>query len=101
MYFDSKRRFHAATELSFDFQSKKEDSDTKVGNQLNLDGGVGADLLGGGLTTGVAYYAAFKVSDDEIEGLPGILIRGKNRVFGIGPEATLAIAASSWLSILT
>jgi hypothetical protein len=93
VYFDSKRRFHAATELSFDFQSKKEDSDTKVGNQLNLDGGVGADLLGGGLTTGVAYYAAFKVSDDEIEGLPGILIRGKNRVFGIGPEATLAIAA--------
>ena len=33
------------------------------------------------------------MSDDEIAGLPGILIRGKNRVFGLGPEATLAIAA--------
>jgi hypothetical protein len=24
--------------------------------------------------------------------LPGVLIRGKNRVFAVGPEATLAIA---------
>lgn len=95
VYLDGKRRFHAATELSLDFQSKKEDSDTKVGNQLNLDGGVGGDFLKGGLTTGVAYYAAFKLSDDEIDGLPGILIRGKNRVFGIGPEATLAIATKN------
>jgi hypothetical protein len=93
VYFDAARRYHAAAELTFNIQSKKEDSDTRVGNQLNLDGGVGADFLGGGLTTGVAYYAAFKVGDDEIEGLPGILIRGQNRVFGIGPEATLAIAA--------
>lgn len=93
VYLDGERRIHAATALSFDLQSKKEDSDTKVGNQLNLDGGVGGDFLNGGLTTGVAYYAAFKLSDDEILGLPGILIRGRNRVFGIGPEATLAIAA--------
>lgn len=93
VYLDGKRRYHAATELSFDMQSKKKDSDTKVGNQLNLDGGVGGDFLKGGLTAGLAYYAAFKVSDDEIDGLPGILIRGRNRVFGIGPEATLAIAA--------
>lgn len=38
------------------------------------------------------YYAAYKVSDDTIEGLPGILIRGRNKVLAIGPEATLAIA---------
>lgn len=93
VYLDANRRYHAATELSFDFQSKKEDSETKVGNQLNLEGGVGGDFLKGGLTTGLAYYAAFKVSDDEIEGLPGILIRGKNKVLALGPEATLAIAA--------
>jgi len=93
VYLDGGRRSHAAIELSFDMQSKKEDSDTKVGNQLNLDGGVGADFLKGGLSLGLAYYAAFKVSEDEIDGLPGILIRGKNKVFGLGPEATLAIAA--------
>jgi hypothetical protein len=95
VYLDGAKRYHAAAALSFDIQSRKEDSETKVGNQLNIEGGVGADLLEGGLTTGVAYYTAFKLSDDEIEGLPGILIRGKNRVFGIGPEATLAIAAKN------
>jgi hypothetical protein len=93
IYLDGARRYHAAAEVSFDVQSKKEDSDTKVGNQVNLEGGVGADMLKGGLSTGLAYYAAFKVSDDDIAGLPGILIRGKNRVLGLGPEATLAIAA--------
>jgi hypothetical protein len=93
VYLDGEKRSHAAIELSFDMQSKKEDSDTKVGNQLNLEGGVGADFLKGGLSVGLVYYAAFKVSEDEIEGLPGILIRGKNKVFGLGPEATLAIAA--------
>jgi hypothetical protein len=95
VYLDGEKRYHAATEFSFDFQSKKEDSETKVGNQMNIDGGVGTDLLKGGLSTGLAYYASFKLSDDEIEGLPGILIRGKNKVFGLGPEATLAIAAKN------
>jgi hypothetical protein len=94
VYLDAARRFHAATELSFDFQSKKEDSEAKVGNQMNLDGGIGGDFLKGGLTTGLAYYAAFKLSDDDIAGLPpGIAIPGKNKTFALGPEATLAIAA--------
>jgi hypothetical protein len=93
VYLNEKRQYHAATAVSFDFQSKKEDSETKVGNQINLEGGVGGDFLKGGLTTGLCYYASFKLSDDEIAGLPGILIRGKNKTFGLGPEATLAIAA--------
>jgi hypothetical protein len=93
VYLDGAKRYHAAAELSFDFQSKKEDSDTKVGTQMNVDGGIGVDLLKGGLSTGLAYYASFKLSEDEIQGLPGILIRGRNRVLGLGPEATLAIAA--------
>jgi hypothetical protein len=92
VYLTEDRKYHAATLVSFDFQSKKEDSETKVGNQMNLDGGIGVDFLGGGLTAGLSYYAAFKLTDDEIEGLPGILIRGKNKVFGLGPEVSLAIA---------
>jgi hypothetical protein len=97
VFFDENKRYHAATELSFDFQSKKEDSENKVGNQLNLEGGVGADFLKGGLTLGLVYYAAFKTSEDDITGLPGIFIRGKNRTFGLGPEATLALAAGGRL----
>jgi hypothetical protein len=93
VYLDEKKQYHAATMLSFDFQSKKEDSETKVGNQLNLEGGVGGDFLKGGLTVGLNYYAAFKVSDDVIQGVPGQLVRGRNKTFGLGPEATLAIVA--------
>jgi hypothetical protein len=92
VYLTETRQFHAATIASFDFQSKKEDSETKVGNAMNLDGGVGGDFLKGGLTAGISYYASFKLTDDEIAGLPGILIRGKNRVFALGPEASLALA---------
>jgi hypothetical protein len=34
----------------------------------------------------------FVLTDDEIPGIPGVLIRGKNRSFALGPDATLAIA---------
>jgi hypothetical protein len=59
---------------------------------MNLEGGVGGDFLKGGLTVGLAYYASFKLTDDRIQGFPQILIRGKNRVFGLGPDVSLALA---------
>jgi hypothetical protein len=94
VYLNGTRTLHAATTATFDFQSEKEDSETKVGNILNLEGGIGADFLGGGLSAGLAYYGTFKLSDDRFDArLPSLLIRGKNRVWGLGPEATLAIAA--------
>ncbi len=94
IYLNEARTLHAATTATFDFQSAKEDSNTKVGNILNLEGGVGADFLGGGLTAGLAYYGTFKLTDDRFDSLiPSVLIRGKNRVWGLGPEVTLAIAA--------
>jgi hypothetical protein len=92
VYLTKSRQYHAATIASFDFQSKKQDSETKVGNQMNLEGGVGGDFLRGGLTVGLSYYAAFKLSDDDIGGIPGQLIRGKNKVFALGPEVSLALA---------
>jgi hypothetical protein len=94
VYLNQPRSLHAATSATFDFQSKKENSDTKVGNILNLEGGVGADFLEGGLTAGLAYYGTFKLTEDRFAArLPSVLIRGKNRVWALGPEVTLAIAA--------
>jgi hypothetical protein len=95
VYLNEKRQYHAATTVSLNFQSKKEDSETKVGNQINFEGGAGGDFLKGGLTAGLAYYASFKVSDDEIAGFPNVLIRGKNKSFALGPEVSLAIASKS------
>jgi hypothetical protein len=92
VYLDKAKQYHAATILTFDVQSKKEDSETKVGNAVNLEGGFGGDFLKGGLTVGLDYYASFKVSDDHIEGFPDVLIRGKNKAFALGPEVQLALA---------
>ena len=44
VYLNEARQFHAATLASFNFQTKKEDSETQVGNVMNLEGGIGADL---------------------------------------------------------
>jgi hypothetical protein len=93
VYLTETKKYHAATLMTFNFQSKKEDSETKVGNAMNLEGGVGGDFLKGGLTVGLSYYASFKLSEDNFARLlPGILIQGKNRVFALGPDATLALA---------
>ena len=92
VYLNEAKQYHAATLVSFDFQSKKEDSETKVGNAMNLEGGFGGDFLQGGLTAGLNYFAMFKLTEDQIDGFPQILIRGKNKVFGVGPEVSLALA---------
>jgi len=93
LYLDETRTWHAATMASLDIQSKKKDSEAKVGNILNLEGGVGRDLLKGAASIGLAYYATFKLSHDDLEGLPSLIIRGKNRVWGLGPEATIPLAS--------
>jgi hypothetical protein len=97
VYLNEAKQYHAATIASFDFQSKKEDSETKVGNAMFLEGGVGADFLKGGLTAGLNYYAEWKLSADQIEGFPDILIRGKNKVFALGPEVSMALARKGTL----
>jgi len=97
VYLSESRQWHAATLATFDIQSKKEDSETKVGNVMNLEGGLGADFLKGGLVAGLDYYTSFKLTDDRIEGFPEILIRGKNKVFAVGPEVQLALARKNTL----
>ena len=94
IYLNEERSLHAATAATFDFFSEKKDSETKVGNILNLEGGVGADFLKGGLVAGLAYYGTFKLTDDQFDvRLPPRLLPDKNRVWGLGPEVTLALAS--------
>jgi len=92
VYLTPSRQLHAATTISFTFQSKKEDSETQVGSAMNLEGGIGADFLQGGLTAGLSYYYSGKLTQDVIDGLPTFLQPGKGKVFGLGPEGTLVIA---------
>jgi len=66
VYLTESRQYHAATMASLIYSTKKEDSNTQPGTQLQFEGGAGGDFLKGGLTLGLSYYAAFKLSDDEI-----------------------------------
>jgi hypothetical protein len=93
VYLNEARKYHAATVASFNFQSKKEDSETKVGNAMNLEGGVGADFLEGGLSVGMVYYASFKLTNDRIAtNFPINIEPAKSKVFALGPEVSLALA---------
>ena len=93
LFLNQKKSLHLATTATFDFMSKKKDSDTKVGNIMNLEGGAGMDFLGGGLTLGLAYYGTFKLTEDEFDsGVVTNLASGKNSVWALGPEASLALA---------
>jgi hypothetical protein len=97
VYLTESKQYHAATLATFDFQSKKKDSETKVGNAMNLEGGVGGDFMKGGLTVGLNYFASIKLTDDHIEGFPDVLVTGKNKDFGLGPEVQLALASKGIL----
>ena len=97
VYLNDKRTYHAATVASLTFQSKKEQSETKVGTALNLEGGVGGDFAQGKLTAGLVYYASFKMTDDQIDGVPQELIRGRNKVFALGPEVSFPLGRKGTL----
>ena len=71
----------------------------RVGDLLTLEGGVGRSFLAGAASVGLAYYAQWKVTDDDF-GLPGQPILGKHRVYGIGPDVTLPIASKNKLIAL-
>jgi hypothetical protein len=100
VFFDEAKSWHAATLASFEMHSRKNDSDVKVGNLLTLEGGVGRAFLKGAMNVGAAYVAQWKVSDDQFEREVFDPLISKHRVFAIGPEVTLPIAAQQKLIAL-
>jgi hypothetical protein len=107
MYFDEKRTLSFATTMYWELHGNKKDTDVEVGQILTLQGGVGKSFLGGGLITGAAYYAQWKLTEDrlaefELPGRPpiGVNFPGKHKVFAFGPDVTLPIASKSKLFAL-
>lgn len=109
VYLDKGRSVSMATTAYWETHSKKEGSvrvenmtisDVKVGQLLTLEGGIGKSFLHGAASVGVAYYAQWKLTSDDL-GAPvgGALAPGipKHRVFGIGPDVTIPIATKSRL----
>ena len=107
VYFDEKRTMSVATTAYWEIPSKKQDSDVKVGQLLTLQGGGGKSFLGGGLILGAAYYAQWKLTEDQLAQfvLPGgtpilVAFPGKHRVAAFGPDVTLPVASKAKLFAL-
>ena len=107
VYFDEKRTFSLATTAYWELHGNKKDTDVQVGQILSLQGGLGKSFLGGGLIVGAAYYAQWKLTEDQLAEfeLAGdspidLAVRGKHKVFAFGPDVTLPVASKSKLFAL-
>ena len=110
IYLDEKKTFSLATNVFWEFHGTKKDSDTKVGQILTLEGGLGKSFLGGGVIVGAAYYAQWKITADSLGRaltLPGgATVTGPglsnitHSVFALGPDVTLPVATKKKLYAL-
>ena len=110
MYLDEKRSVSLATTAYWESHTKKDGTTDlefagltptgiRVGQLLTLEGGAAKSFLHGAAHLGVAYYAQWKITRDDLglPALPGMPDIGKHKVFGIGPDVTIPIATSSRL----
>jgi hypothetical protein len=99
VYFDEKRSWNFATLASFETHGKKDGTDIRVGDLLTLEGGLGKSFKGGLFNVGIAYYAQWKLTEDDWGqfSLPGTPLRSKHRVYGFGPEVTIPLANKNTL----
>lgn len=94
-YLDSAKTWHVAATGFYELHSKREGDDVQVGNILTVEGGAGKTVMQI-INVGVAYYAQWKVSRDQIPNLGNLpgpiadvaaqIIDTKHKVYGIGPE---------------
>ena len=95
VYFDSAKTFSAATTAYFEMHSNKKDQDLKVGTLLTLEGGAAYNVPTIGGAFGVGYYLQAKLSDDTGADVPIAALRPqlvrRNRLFGVGPDVTMAV----------
>jgi hypothetical protein len=110
LYLDAKRSISIATTAYWETHSKKDGavrvedvtiSNVKVGQLLTLEGGIGKSFLHGAASIGMAYYAQWKLTADELalaqSSAAAASIPDLHRVWGIGPEVTIPIATKTRL----
>jgi len=106
-YLDEKRSTSVAATAFWQINGKKKDTNTRVGQILTLEGGIGKSFMGGGVSLGMAYYVEWKVTKDRLAQfvLPGrepidVNLPEKHEVWALGPDVTLPIASKSKLFAL-
>ena len=109
VYLDKARTISMAATAYWETHSKKDGevridritvSNVKVGQLMTVEGGVGKSFLHGAASIGAAYYAQWKLTEDQMTFAPGVAQAGipdKHRVWGIGPDVTIPIATKTRL----
>jgi hypothetical protein len=100
IYFDEAKTWHFATTAFYEIHTDKKDTDIRVGDILTLEGGLGKSFMEGALIVGAAYYAQWKLTDDDLGldiTLPSGRRLGKHRSYGIGPDITIPVATKKKL----
>jgi hypothetical protein len=100
IYLDKAKSWHFATTAFYETHTEKKDTDIRVGDILTFEGGLGKSFMDGALSVGAAYYAQWKLTEDDL-GRDGALLDGrrlgKNQVYAAGPELTIPIATKKKL----
>jgi hypothetical protein len=94
VYFDEARTWHLSALAFWETHTDKEDSDARVGDLLTIEGGLGKSWMDGALSLGIAYFAQWKLTHDDL-GTPLNRINPdphRHRIFGVGPELVLPLA---------
>jgi len=100
VYFDKANSWHFAALAAYETHGEKDVTDVRVGDILTLEGGFGKYFMDGAANVGIAYYAQWKVSEDDLGlgfSLPGGPVSSKHRGFGFGPGVTLPRASKKTL----
>lgn len=95
VYLDRAKSWHFATTAFYETHGEKDGTNIRVGDLLTLEGGFGKLLMQGAINVGIAYYAQWKVGDDDFGNeLVPITERelGRHRVYGFGPEVGITLA---------
>ena len=100
LYLDEAKSWHLSALAFFETHGKKEDTNIRVGNILTVEGGLGKSYMEGAMSVGLAYYAQWKLTDDDLDtdvSLPSEPLLSKHRVYGFGPEVSLPLASKQKL----
>ena len=100
LYADQARTWSIAATGFWETHSRKQDTTLKVGQLFTIEGGAGKSFLDGAMHVGMAYYAQWKLTPDQIGlayELPADATIGRHRVYALGPDVTIPIARKSKL----
>lgn len=101
-FFDAEKSIHFSTLLAYEFHGKKKDSETKVGDILSIEGGLGKQwykIKDGNPTAvfnaGMVYYMQFKTTSDYIPVGSGTLNLTNDHIYALGAEANVVLIKKS------